>query len=208
MSHGFIPVANTASVELIYTVNGIVAENVLHVQKGSPYSLADLQAVRGIFDTWDNNTWRVDRANSATLNRIRSKALDSTGSPMEDYFLPTPRAGTFNSATLPSNVTWAIKLSTGLTGRSYRGRLYVVGLTAGHQAGTGNTVNTTWAARMVASLNTLLSTLASAGHTLGVVSYRANGAWRTSGVFTAGVSWVAVDYNFDSQRRRLTGRGI
>lgn len=208
MSHPFIPVANVASVELIYSVLGVVCENVIHVRKGSPYSFADLQAVRTIVNAWDAASWFNTRSTGFTLNRIRSKALDTSSSPIEDFFLPTPRGGGMAGTQLPSNATFAVKLSTGLAGRSFRGRLYVVGFTAAATGPTANQITSATASDWVARLNVLLANLASGGHTLGVVSYRTAGAYRAAGLFTPATSWVAVDLNVDSMRRRLTGRGI
>lgn len=208
MGHGFIPVPNCASVELIYLLNGITAENVLYVHKGSPYSLADLQAVRTIVNSWDAATWFNARGIGCTLVRIRTKALDASGSPMEDFTLPTPRAGSINSPLLPGNASFAIKLSTGRTGRSFRGRLYFVGLTSAVLGTTANQILASTSTLFVSWLNTLLSNLATGGHTLGVVSYRSNHVFRANGLFTQAVNWVAVDNNIDSMRRRLTGRGI
>lgn len=208
MAHAFIPVPDCARVELIYQVNGITAENVFNVHKASPYSLADLQALRGLVNTWDGATWQGFRGTGCTLQRIRTKALDTASSPTEDFFLPTPRPGTLSFTLLPANVTYAIKLTTGSAGRSFRGRLYMVGLTTAQLATVSNQVLTSTSNGAVAALNTLLSNLAAGGHTLGVISYRTGGAYRSTGVFTAAIGWTAVDLNLDSMRRRLTGRGI
>lgn len=208
MSRPFIPVANAASVELIYQLPSAVGENIFHVRKGSPYSAADLVALRTLINNWDSATWASRRVQSVTLFRIVIKALDSLGSPMEDYALPTPRPGGTVSAPMPNNVAWAVKKATGLTGRSYRGRWYVLGLGSNVFVSATQTIDTTTANTILAALNTLLSNLAAAGHTLGVVSYSSNGAWRTNGLFTPVTSFVYTDLILDSQRRRLPGRGV
>lgn len=208
MSRPFIPAPNCASVEMIYSWNAVVCENVFHVRKSSPYSAADLAALRTIFDTWDNTTWKGIRADTCNLVRFRSKALDSLGSPFEDYSLPSPRAGTSSAAGVPNSVTFAVKLSTGLTGRSYRGRIYVIGQNVSMYGATNNQVSVTRATAIVNNLNTLLANLAAGGHTLGVMSWQSNKTWRTSGLFTPATGWAYTDLNIDNQRRRLTGRGI
>lgn len=207
MAHGFIPVPNCARIEFIYRCNGVIMENVINVQKGSPYTLAQLQSLRATCITWDAAQQTAKQVTGCSLIRVRTKALDTNASPMEDYTLPTPRAGTDNSQALPGNATFAIKLSTGLAGRSFRGRWYVVGIGTVYLGATANQVNTTPANNYVTSLNALQTALASAGHTLGVVSYRHALAWRTTGLFTASTGYVLTDYNMDSMRRRLTGRG-
>lgn len=209
MSRPFIPAANCASIELIYSSNNQTVENTFHTHKGSPYSAADLVTLRGLFNTWDSTTWSPLRSQYCVLQRIRTKALDSLGSPMEDYALPTPRPGGVALGSLPNNVTYAIKLATGLTGRSFRGRIYCVGLTTGHfNVSNYNEIAAASSNSLVTALNTLLTNLAAGGHTLGVLSYMFNKAWRTNGLFTPATGWTAIDLHFDSQRRRLTGRGL
>src|SRR5690348_10097535 len=93
MTHGFIPVPNVASVELIYTWNGEHCENVFYVQKGSSYTLAQLQALRGIITSWDSSSWATIRGSGACLVRVRTRARDSASAPTEDYTLPSPSCG-------------------------------------------------------------------------------------------------------------------
>lgn len=206
MPHPFIPAPNCASVELIYTNAGEVNENVFHVRKGSPFSLSDLQTLRGVVNSWDAATAAGGRASAATLTRIRTKALDTNSSPMEDYYLPTPRAGGIGVASTPLNVAFCCKLATGLAGRSYRGRWYWGNIPASFLADAGNLAHAS-AVGLTGFLNTLISNLNSAGYTMVVVSYYNNGAWRTTAVATPVTNAVAVDESIDSQRRRLRGRG-
>ncbi len=208
MSRPFIPVLNNASVELIYTMTGEVYENVLHVSKASPYSLADLQAVRTIVDNWDNTTGKALRSAGAYLTRIRTKALDSLGSPYEDYAFTTPRNGTRAGGNiLPNGMAFCMKLSTGLTGRSFRGRIYVGGLNY-DQLTSSVDLSASAVTGLLTGYGTLMTNLAAGGHTLAVVSYRADKTWRALGKSTPVTTIVAVDNHLDSQRRRLAGRGI
>lgn len=138
--------------------------------------------------------------------RIRCKALDSLGSPMEEYLLPSPRNGTGGGSVLPLNVAFCVKLSTGLTGRSQRGRWYWGNLSSGILIDAGHiaVANQTGYANV---LNTLLANLATAGYTMVVTSYMTGGAWRSAGQNTPVVTCLAIDNALDSQRRRLPGRG-
>jgi hypothetical protein len=206
MSRPFIPAPNTASVELIYTNAGEVNENVFHVYKGSPFSLSDLQALRGVVDTWDSTTGKTLRVNAATLIRIRTKALDTATSPTEDYFLPTPRAGTQSAPGQALNVAVCIKLGTGLTGRSNRGRWYFGNLWSGILSDAGHVALAT-VTGFVTGLTTLKSNLLTGGYTLCVTSFYNNHAWRTTAVNNAVTTIVGVDNSVDSMRKRLPGRG-
>lgn len=206
MSRPFIPVPNCASCELIYSHAGEVNENVFHVQKGSPFSLSDLQDLRDSANSWDSATGSTGRISSASLTRIRTKALDTNSSPMEDYSLPTPRPGTLTGVALPLNVAFCVKLATGLAGRSFRGRWYFGNLTHLSLADAGH-LSLASANAYAGFMTTLISDLAGDGFTMVVVSYMADGVFRDEGLPTEITTAVAVDTSIDSQRRRLPGRG-
>lgn len=213
MSRPFIPAANTVSVEMIYAWRSVVLENVLHVQKNSPFSAGDITALRGVFTTWFGASWKTVFANVLSITRIRTKALDSASAPMEDYSLPAAIAGTLGCGTsaAPSSACVAIKLATGLTGRSYRGRLYVPLTCMGNiPSNTSNDVDATWVANVITSLNALKTAIAAwnANAVPVVASFRHDKDWRAVAVCTPVTAFVAVDYHLDAQRRRLTGRGI
>lgn len=203
----FIPAPNTASVELIYNAGGFILENQFHVRKGSPFSFADLQGVRTVFNSWDAATWKDFRFVTANLIRIKTKALDTDTSPFEDYALSPARAGTKGGALQPLNCTFAIKLASASSGRSARGRIYAPTLSSADMATAYGTVTTTYANNCVAAINTLIANLAAAGYTLCITSKRHNNAWRATAVNYDVTTAVAVDTNVDSQRRRLPGRG-
>ena len=206
MSHPFIPAPNTASVELIFQNTGEINENVFHVQKGSPFTLAQLQALRAVVDSWDSVTAKGARAAPAVLLRIRTRALDTVSSPTEDYYLPTPRAGTAGGTSASLNVAFCMKLATGLAGRSYRGRWYWGNIYTGNLADAGH-VTAGFQTGAVSGVNILIANLAAAGYTMVVTSFYNNGAWRTTAVNTPVLNAVSVDNVIDSQRRRLPGRG-
>lgn len=208
MPRPFIPVPNTVSVEMIYGCYAQVMENCYHVKSNVPFDAGTIATLRGVFNTWDSGSVANLRPNNVYLNRIRTKALDTSSSYLEDYFLPAPRAGGAAGAAAPLGSTIAIKLGTGLAGRSYRGRIYVPGLPlniiSGNQVGSG--YHTNWANGIQALITQI--TAANANWKLAVVSYMADGVWRTTGVATVVTYAVATDANIDSQRRRLTGRGL
>jgi hypothetical protein len=205
-SHPFIPVPNTASVEFIYANAGEHNENVIHVAKGSPFSLSDLQALRGVCDTWDDAYNQDMRSNQAALVRIRTRALDTNSSPTEDFALTTPRTGNLTGTPMPLNVCICAKIATGLAGRSFRGRWFCGNLSSTWVIDAGYT-NLTVTGAIVTNLTHLLNDLASAGYTWVITSFMADGVWRDEGLNTDVTTITVVDTAFDSQRRRLPGRG-
>jgi hypothetical protein len=206
-SHPFIPVPNTASVELIWSVGSLLSENIIHVTKGSAYSLSDLVAVRTIVDNWDNATWKPQRSASAFLTRIRSRGLDSASGALDDYQLPAARAGTAGGQICTPSVAFVLKLTTALAGRSYRGRLYIGNLVTPSLTANSTALAQATADAQVTCWNTLKTNLAAGGHTLTVVSLRQNKNWRLVGAATPVTGISYSDLNLDSQRRRLAGRG-
>src|SRR5690349_2998 len=155
MSRPFIPAPRTVSVEMIYQAYSQFMENVFHVQLLAPATLSDLQTLRTTFNNWDSVTHSGHRSSGVTLQRIRTKALDSQEAPLEDYALPTPRAGGVGTNPMPLNVTFCIKLSTGNAGRSARGRVYICGMPT--SVVTGNQCGTVHANNLVADINTLIT---------------------------------------------------
>src|SRR5689334_18615229 len=121
MSTPFIPIPNTAQVELIFSLASDVLENTFHVSSNTPFTSTTIVELRTVFDNYHNSTMRGALCNDVILQRIRTRALDSASSPVEDYHLPTPRAGGVGANALPPNVTLAVKLATAIAGRSYRG---------------------------------------------------------------------------------------
>lgn len=206
MAHPFIPVPNTASVEFIYQNAGETNENVIHVAKGSPFSLSDLQDLRDVCNTWDSGYGKTMRSNQANLFRIRTRALDTNASPTEDYYLPTPRAGTLTGTPTPLNVAICAKIATGLAGRSFRGRWYCGNLSEAWVITAGYT-NLAVTSNIVANLTQLLTDLAASDYTWVITSFMADGVFRDEGLNTDVTTITVVDTAFDSQRRRLPGRG-
>lgn len=210
MSHPFIPTANTALVELVYSIDNIIIENTFHVSKGSPYSLADLTALAGTFDTWDSTgtaRWQAARIGPVVLLYIKTRALDTSSSPVYTYTIPAGgRAGSLTgSGNIPPSVSFCVRLLTGLAGRSYRGRLYIPSYSGSQLQAAPLTqfITPAFALVVVTSLQALMTALAAAGHTWVVTSFYNSGAWRTAGVNTAILSIGYADLRVDTQRRRL-----
>lgn len=210
MAHPFIPTANTALVEMVYTFGGQIIENTFHVQKGSPFTALQLQGLTTAFDLWDStgaNKFQSSRPIGCTLTQIKTRALDTPASPVFIFTLPGPRNGSINATPMPGNVSFCVTLQTGLAGRSQRGRIYMPGLTTTTVGNTplNNTVTTAYANGCVASLNALIAQVAAlgAGYALVVTSFRSGGAWRANGQNSVILNAAYADLFVDSMRRRL-----
>lgn len=203
----FQPVPNTAQVEVIFTSNGSIVENVYHVEKPAPWSQPELQDLNEAFEDW----WRINLAGhqptTMVLQRIDSRDLTAESAPFDSRPCVGACAGTDVSAALPNNATLAVKWTTGLTGRSFRGRTYHIGL--GEDKVVGDTVQDAHRLELQTAYNALRTALQQIDPTwvLVVVSRITNGVPRPSGVTTPIVA-ASVNGTVDSQRRRLLTRGL
>lgn len=216
MARPFIPVPNTAFIEMVYSYAGSTIENTFHVQKSTPFTAAELRTLALAFNAWDGTTaptWASIRTQNSILTTIKSRALDSAAAPIDIYVLPVPRAGAVSAGiNLPGNVTFALTWQTGLAGRSQRGRLYFPGLNGFILQGTPNQnlVAASWANDCVTRMNNLISQISAlgSGHKLVVTSYMSNGVWRAVGQNTIILNAAYANLAVDNQRRRLAGRGL
>lgn len=201
----FIPAPGVVQVEFVYTMLGQVVETVLHYD--SPVittveSLGEFGAA--LVTAWDTQL-KSNCPDGVALTGIKLTALDNATSFVVNYAAGLPIIGTRTGILLPSNVSLAITKRTANRGRSFRGRVYQVGLNEGDVV--GNVVGST----LVTSLtfrwgNMLTVTTASGDYAMVVLSRYMNNAPRAVAVSTV-VTGFTCDGLVDSQRRRLPGRG-
>lgn len=201
--------ANGIRAEMIYLLNSQRVENVYHFTKGSPASAADLEALRVILVNWENNVAKPQRPNNTSLVLIELTALDSLSAPFLSSQTGLPIVGTMAGNGMVSFLSVAVRHTTGLTGRSRRGRSYWVGLGANHLL--NNDSITSAAATSLTSVYTQLRTLAAAGGFTFVVNSLYSGVTvvngyrravpRAAGVMTS-ITSSSCETGIDSQRHR------
>lgn len=202
----FQPVPNTAQVEVIFLSNSSFVENVYHVEKNAPWTAVELSALCGVIEDW----WRTQlaglQAGTLVLQRIDARDLTTEAGAFFSRPCVGACSGTGPDAALPNNVTAAVKWTTGLAGRSQRGRTYHLGLMESQVVGD-NIAEATRAALQLAygDLRTDIDAMGPS-HDLVVVSRISNGVPRPVGQTTP-ITSASVDNTVDSQRRRLIGRG-
>lgn len=204
---GFIPAANVVRVALRFSVAGNDAFNILHINNGSPATSGNLTTIAGIFQTWWSSTYRFYVSDQCNFIGATLTALDSPGSPFLVYSNSGTLSGDLHFAALPPQVTVAVSFATGLSGRSYRGRAYMIGLCVALGM-TGGVLGVGPQTDIRALWENLRSALASAGKPLCIASFYSGidsdgkKIPRASAVVT-NVSAVAVHPRIDTQRRRL-----
>lgn len=205
MPHPFIPSANVVKLEMCFNLWDQQTENVFHLKHGSSDpDTASLELLCAFFKNWYNDGIKGYTHEHMVLRLIRATIMTTQTSPGIEYATGLPIAGTDTTGKeLPGNVAVGIKWTTGLRGRSYRGRTYLAGFTTTHV--DGNNLTDPDLSVLEDKIGDLIDSM-EAGYVLGVNSEFQNGAWLTNAVFTPITGFTLVR-TIDSQRRRLTGRG-
>jgi len=201
----FVPVPNTAEVSMQALWDNQEVANVFHVTQSTPYDATSLAVLGALFQDWIDTSLKTNVSNSVQYTKLVMRSLESEGAPAIEYTTNFPISGVHTgTAQLPNNVTVAVKWSTGLAGRSYRGRTYHIGLAEAFV--TGNVLESSFATALLGIYNDLLEAFDTYPGDLTVVSKFHNNAARTTGIATPIIS-CSINPVVDSQRRRLPGRG-
>jgi hypothetical protein len=202
----FVGNDNVAEVNVVHYWDGQKVENLLYffatVVPGDQ-DLLDLAT--GVGTYWQTNMLPI-MSNQVSMFLVEAVHLTPPPAFTGTWAPSGTITGGDSNAALPNNVTLSVSFRTGLTGRSYRGRNYWLGLTEPEV--TNNVVSPSRTAAITAAYAGMMGNDAVVGgwH-WGVYSRRHLNADRETGLFTAVTSIVIVDAQVDSQRRRLPGRG-
>lgn len=203
MPHVLTP--NGVKVCMRFRMDNQVVCNVFHVDNGENPTLADLDLIaEQFYDFWSIHL-RNQLSNTLTLEAIEVVDISEEGGEGIEYIPPTNPVGLNPNPPLPMNVSVVTKLTTGRTGRSYRGRKYWNGLCSNHRTGT-NGITPEFKDFLTTAMNFLITALELISKPLSVLSLVTNGLPRAVGLLTA-ITAVSTDQVLDSQRRRLPGRG-
>lgn len=188
-----------------------VAENVLHMDKGSSaaWTATELTNLVNAVDTWlttgagGNDTVVKNLQHECTVSGIVARDLTTSTGP--EVSKSISHAGGEVTARTAAGLSKALTLRTGLAGRSQRGRLFVIGLAADQFDGTDKNLIST--ATLTSLVNTWTSLIAAvkavnAAWSWSVLSRSTGNSKRANGVAipitSVGYSQPYVDY----QRRR------
>jgi hypothetical protein len=197
----FQPVGLTARVQMIFSQAGKNVENVWHVTRAAiPFVAPDLGAIAAVYASWYGTYLRNFQPTGCSFVKLVLTDLTASTSPQLEYVSGLPLAGTGSGAELPMNATVAVRINTALRGRSYRGRIFHVGLMENQVV--GSFIGSSFLAPLVSCYTQLNTQLQAAGYELSVVSYVSAKVRRAAGLATL-VSSITIDGGVDSQRRRL-----
>lgn len=196
---------NVAEVTMEFKQDGQFLYNKHHFFDDAGFDEGRLNNLGAAIYTWWNDNMKSSTNYTCSLTAITCRDLSASNGLQTAVTTGLPLAGTAQLQPLPNSCTLAIKKATGLSGRSYHGRTYHVGLSVEWVVG-----NTVLAAR-VTELRDKYTLLITPGGglfdpELVVLSEVTAGEWRPTGIATK-VTGIAVDNTIDNQRRRLPGRG-
>lgn len=196
----FIPADETARIAITYTNNlGNTAVNVIHVMTDeAPITLSVLGGMADVVENWLASDWADVAGQNWTATNLDLRDLTTATGPV--LAREVTEAGVLTAENLPSQVTIAISLRTGVAGRSGRGRLYHVGLVESQV--TGDYINGAALTALQTAYNNLRLALEAASYFWIVASFYTNGAPRVSAQRRAIQSVTLTDSRVDRQIRR------
>lgn len=201
----FIPIPEAIKASIEFTIGGQVVVITLGWKKGAPIIPDDLDALNAALDDWvSTHLFNVYSDDMSAIKAV-STDLTSESAPSRDRVFSPSIPGAQTGANVPQNVAAVISFITGQRGRSYRGRNYIPGIPVDAQPTTG-VMTSTFANGILTAYAGLADVESATGLTHAVLSRFHNKAPRTTGVATPVTGYV-VNFNLDSQRRRLPGRG-
>lgn len=205
----FIPVADTCEVAFHYQTGfGEPMVNTFHVEIPGGYGSSDLEGVCELFRDWWNGTTvgvyvplQDFQSSAVVLESITARSMAAATDPT--FELSVNAAGGDATEVMPYQLAIVASWKTGFSGRSFRGRTYLGGIT--QQYNDGGAVTAAGVAALQITMQTLIDQVeAVATQQLVVVSKYSGGAPRAAGVTTP-ITSVTIDNVWDTQRRRSHG---
>lgn len=205
----FVPALNTVRVFFEHAIHGNSGHGwVFHYKlAGLTPGIEEMEFLAAELVDWWNVNVRAFMGSYVSLQRLRLLDLTTAESFEFTWSAGLPITGTRVGTDLPANLAFCIKLSTGLSGRSNRGRTYFFGMVEGDV--TGNSVTTTYANGVRSAMNAALEFDDGLGAiwNLVVASFISGGQPRVTAQINQVINASYVDLRVDTQRRRLPRGG-
>jgi len=199
----FQSVPETAEATPIFLVNGQLIQNTYHGRKSGGYSTADLEAFAEAVDLSVAAHQLPLLSTEVTYVRTEVRGLEFENDQVVIDSTSTD-PGTIASPPLPLSVSFAVKRTSGFTGRSARGRVYWPSVNLAQVLATDeNRMAVSNAAAVVNAIEEMRLDIVAAGWVPVIVSRFANGAPRAEGVTFNWTGTSSDDNRFDSRRDRM-----
>ncbi len=199
----FQQVVDTAEVSIIFQQNNEILANVFHAKKTGGYNQSDIDDLADAVDDLVLSELIPEMTLNCEYLRTEVRGLDNENDLTATNATNTG-SGTDGSAGLPNSVTLSLKKSSGLTGRSARGRWYFAGMPANALSTDENQFIQASADDALAAVEGLRLGVNVTDWTAVIVSRFTGGAARTAGLTFPWIATVLVNRFVDTQRRRLS----
>lgn len=168
---GFVPSPETVRVNLHWSIHGRPQLNVLHGHFATvgPVNPASAQNIRNAIATALSPTsWLRNLSATTTFDQVGVVDLRNSSVPeVLSTGTPIPGIDTFNA--MPDQVAFVVTLRTNMTGRSHRGRVYLLGMATDIMTTDGQ-VQPAVATDAVAFVNAVKAAMATEGMPLAIRS--------------------------------------
>jgi len=211
----FVEVPDVAEFSVVQNLSGQNVINIFHIKKDGGWDSASMAAMCVTLISGYNDEYAPHMSDDLRFVIVRARDLSTQFGAVAEVNFPPNSGGDAAIQSAPGNVALCIKHSTGLAGRSFRGRTFLAGLPRTFVE--NNQVSEAYRDEMVAATDAIDGLINTAGGTWGVVSkysgytqsppkYKKVPTPRAVGIFTDIIN-NSADVNVDSMRRRLNGRG-
>lgn len=198
----FQPVPNTVKAELTFLQDSVPLQNVFHFSRAGSPTQAQMEDLADALKTWVEGTYQINQASTCLFQGVTLTRLESQND-IQVQLAGNGFGGDDGSGAMPSNVTKAFTLRSGLTGRSARGRFFFCGIANGDITPDRDHVGATWVDDVVDALEALKLVVEALGWIWTIVSRYTNNAQRSAGVTFPVQSFGVSDLTTDSARFRM-----
>lgn len=197
----FQPAPDTAEAVMNYEAAGVPIVNVMNFEKVGGYDQVAIDLLAAVVDA-AIDAYLIPLINSGvtylfTHVRGLASAID-----LEADDATSTQPGSAAGGALPSQQSYAVKLGTGFTGRSARGRIYMPPTSDANQNGVRQ-VSTTYSDNAVDAIADLIEDCATAGWNAVVLSRQSGGVLLPTAVGRVITDVIGANLNIDTQRRRV-----
>lgn len=201
----FIPTAGAVRTDIMFHLNGQEVHNIIWCSREANWTQTEREGLNNAIASWWNTTGKGQFAGNIALARITTVNQESNSAPGSTLVVSPEVAGTKGGASLAGGSALVATLRTDQRGRNYRGRMYLGGISEADRG--GNEIGGGLIANIITALLALKTAIEALGAIWVVVSHFLNKVPRAQGLKTP-ITAISMDSYLDSQRRRLTGRGV
>lgn len=216
----FVPAVNTAEVALAFSqADGSFAENTFYVKAPGAWTTTELTTMANAFVTWfstgdGTHDYQKSMGDDNSLVAVSARDLTTQHGFVVTTNTGLPLAGLNGGNSSSMGTTWTVTHRTGLAGRSFRGRTFLVGLPGSAVSPEDlNTIVGAYATSVIEAFTPLIAAVPAAlsGAELVVLS-RYSGVDsggkpipRSTGIMTPITQFGYHNLLMDFQRRRAPG---